>query len=467
MSKLSNLLFFIGFLAVSSALPAANEFVAYDQNAIAITNVTLIDGTGAEAKTQQTIIFEAGRIKEVGDTASVTLPTGIHVIDGAGKSVIPGLVMMHEHMFYPTGNRNYTEMLYSFPRLYLSGGTTTLRTGGTMNPYADLAVRDAILQGKAIGPDIDVTAAYLNGPGLPIFKVNALDGPQDARRMVTYWADEGVTSYKAYMHIRKDELQQVLEVAHSRGHKVTGHLCSITYREAADLGMDNLEHGFFVASDFVDDKKENECPRGVRQSLVNLDVDSPEVNELFKHLIKNDVAVTSTLTIFETYAKGRPLAYTDALDMLIPQAREQYLSRYEKIARSDNEDYAILFDKMMAMEKKFVDMGGTLLVGTDPTGYGGVVAGFASKRAIELLVESGFSLGHAIKIASLNGASFLERSDEIGSIEQGKRADLVLVNGDLSEGIQAIRNMEAVFKNGVGYNPQEIHASVKGVVGLH
>ncbi|MGY0590257.1 MAG: amidohydrolase family protein, partial [Paraglaciecola chathamensis] len=156
-----------------------------------------------------------------------------------------------------------------------------------------------------------------------------------------------------------------------------------------------------------------------------------------------------------------------ALEALIPQVREQYETRWQKIAQQENATWPIVFKKMMQLEKRFVEAGGTLMAGTDPTGYGGVIAGFSNQRQIELLVEAGFSIQQAIKIATLNGATFLERDTKIGSIEAGKQADLVLIDGELINDTSAIRDMAVVFKHGVGYNVSKIVQQTKSVVGLH
>ncbi len=455
-------------LSLSSQASDA-EFVEYPLGDIAITNVSLIDGTGAERKKNQTVMIKGNKIVAVTNADNFKLSSTTQIIDGKGKTLIPGLVMMHEHMFYPTGKAHYTEMLYSFPRLYLAGGATTIRTAGTTAPYADLNLRDAINAGKSIGPDIDVTAPYLNGPGLPILKMKPLRDADNAKSMMQYWISEGVTSYKAYMHIRQDELSEVIKQAHQQQHKVTAHLCSVTYREAAELGIDNLEHGFFASTDFVENKVKNECPNGkdVHQSLVNLDINSKKVKDLIAFLIEKDVTLTSTLTVFETFTKGRPKAYPKALDALIPQVRDQYESRWEKIANQENATWPIVFKKMMQLEKMFVEAGGKLMAGTDPTGYGGVIAGFSNQRVVELLVEVGFSIEEAIKISSLNAAKYLNRENEIGSIEVGKTANLVLLDGDLAVDAAVIRKMPVVFKGGVGYNTEKIIKTTKAVVGMH
>src|SRR5207248_2648995 len=161
--------------------------------------------------------------------------------------------------------------------------------------------------GRMIGPKMHVTAPYLEGRGSFTPVMHELTGVDDARRMVNFWADEGATSFKAYMNITRDELRAVVEEAHKRGLKVTGHLCSVTFREAAEIGIDNLEHGLFPDSDFVKDKKPDVCPAGgaVNQSLVALDMNGPEVQQTIRALIDHHVALTSTLPVFEASA---PLA---------------------------------------------------------------------------------------------------------------------------------------------------------------
>lgn len=455
--------------AAAQTPPAPQSIVAYDQPRLLIRDVQLIDGTGVPARPHMSVLVEEGRIARVAPTADLTDVGDATVIDGTGKTLLPGLVLMHEHMFYPTGRANYTEMVFSFPRLYLAGGVTSLRTAGTMAPYADLNLRDEIAAGRIPGPDVDVTAPYLNGPGLPILKVNALGDVEDAERMVTYWADEGATSYKAYMQITRAELGRVIDLAHARDQRVTGHLCSVTYREAAELGIDNLEHGFYAASDFVADKQPDVCPTGgaVQASLMALDPDGPEAGALIDFLVDRNVTLTSTLTIFETTTPGRPMAPEAALDLLIPQIRAQYEAGWNRVQTNTNPLAPGLLSRMMRMERRFVEAGGNLIAGTDPTGYGGVIPGCSSKRQLQLMVEAGFPLEQAVSIATLNGARFLGRDAEIGTVEAGKRADLILIDGDPVADPTALDRMPLVFKAGIGYDTAVIFQGLQQTVGLH
>ncbi|PYP65341.1 MAG: amidohydrolase [Gemmatimonadetes bacterium] len=441
-------------------------FVAIDTPVVALTHARVIDGTGASARDDQTLIIRDGVIAALGDSRSVAIPAGAQVVDLTGKAVIPGLVMVHEHLFYPTAPGVYANLAESFTRLYLAGGVTSMRTGGNMNGFGDIGIKRDIEAGKKPGPWLDATAPYLEGPGLGLDQVHELTGPDDARRMVNFWADAGATSFKAYMHITRAELGAAIEEAHKRGLKVTGHLCSVTYREAATLGIDDLEHGFFASTDFVSDKKPDECPgQGAGQtSLAAVDANGETVRSLIAELVRRHVALTSTLTIFETFVPGRALP--PGLDVLEPQLRAQFEQRHATTAKNTRSPYGPLFSKAGAMELAFARAGGLLLVGTDPTGGGGVVPGYSNQHALELLVESGFSPLEAIRIGTLNGATFLGRADHVGSIALGKQADLVMVSGDPSTRIGDVRNVQLVFKQGVGYDPAKLIESVKGKVGL-
>jgi enamidase len=283
---------------------------------------------------------------------------------------------------------------------------------------------------------------------------------------VSYWAEEGFTSFKAYMQITRAELGAAIEEAHKRGLKVTGHLCSVTYAEAADLGIDNLEHGFLAATDFVPSKTPDTCPgQGAgQQTIAELDENAEPFRALGKKLVERRVALTSTLTVFETYTPGRPLP--PGLDVLLPELREQFLKSFERTKANTNSNYARLFPKALALERAFVRAGGLLIAGTDPTGSGGVIPGFSNQRQIELLVEAGFTPAEAIRIGTLNGATYLGRDARIGSIAAGKQADLVVVAGNPAATIADIRKVEIVFKQGVGFDPAKLIASVSGRVGL-
>jgi enamidase len=444
---------------------AVKEFVKIDAEVVALTNVRVIDGTGAPPKEQQTIVIRGDTIVDVGDSSRVSAPQGATVIDLAGKSVIPGLVMVHEHLYYPTGPQVYGQLGQSFTRLYLAGGVTTMRTGGNVNGVMDLNLKRLIDAGQQAGPAIDATAPYLNGPNA-FLQMHALKDADEVRKQVAYWADMGATSFKAYMNITRAELGAAVAEAHARGLKVTGHLCSVTYAEAADLGIDNLEHGFVASTDFVTDKQPDVCPgqgRG-QQAVAAIDENNESFKALVRKLVDKKVALTSTLTVFETFTPGRPLP--PGLDVLAPQLKEQFERNYARTTKNAQSNYATLFPKAMAFERAFANAGGVLIAGTDPTGGGGVVPGFSNQRQLELLVEAGFTPLEAISIGTLNGAKYLGRDARIGSIAAGKQADLVVIAGNPAAQIADVRNVETVFRLGIGYDPGKLVDSVKGRVGI-
>jgi imidazolonepropionase-like amidohydrolase len=444
---------------------AIKEFVSVDAPVVALSNVRVIDGTGAPPRDSQTVILRDGRIAAIGPVASTPAPPGAHMIDLTGKSVIPGLVMLHEHLYYPTGPGVYGQLGQSFVRLYLAGGVTTMRTGGNLNGFMDVTLKRRVETGEVAGPAIDATMPYVNGPN-QFVQMTALQSEDRARRHVAYWADEGATSVKAYMQISRAALGTAIREAHARGMKVTGHLCSVTYAEAAALGIDNLEHGFFAATDFVPDKQPDVCPgqgRG-QQTIADLDPQGTPFRTLVKTLIDRRVAVTSTLTVFELNTPGRPMP--PGLDVLVPQLRDQYLQNRARVEKNTQSISTRLFPKALTLEREFARAGGLLVAGTDPTGGGGVIPGYANHRQLELLVEAGFTPLEALTIGTANGARYLGLDKTIGTLAAGKQADLVVVAGDPSRTIADVRKVETVFRRGVGFDPQKLIASVSGKVGL-
>ena len=444
---------------------AIRQFVTVDQPVVALTHARVIDGTGAPARSDQTVILRDGLIAAVGPAASTPVPEGATVIDLTGKTLMPGMVMVHEHLYYPTGPGVYGHLGESFVRLYLAGGVTTMRTGGNVNGFMDINMKRQIDAGGKAGPAIDATAPYLNGPNTFI-QMRALKGPDDARRQVNYWADEGATSFKAYMQITRADLGAAIDEAHKRGIKVTGHLCSVTYAEAADLGIDNLEHAFLAATDFVANKRPDTCPGQSQgqQTIAALDENGEPFKALVRKLIDKKVTLTTTPTVFETFTPGRPMP--PGLEVLVAPLREQFEQGYARTAKNTQSIYATLFPKAMKLDLAFARAGGTLVAGTDPTGGGGVVPGFSNQRTIELLVEAGFTFPEAIRIVTLNGAEYLGRGATVGSIAVGKQADLIVIAGDPTTTVGDVRKVETVFKQGIGFDSARLIASVSGRVGI-
>ena len=143
---------------------AVRPFVSVDAPVVALTHVRVIDGTGGPARADQAVLIKDGNIAALGDTGKVTVPAEATIIDLSGKSVIPGLVMVHEHLYNPPGPNFSGQLCATFVRLYLAGGVTTMRTGGNVNGFMDLNMMRLVESGQKPGPAIDATAPYLNGP---------------------------------------------------------------------------------------------------------------------------------------------------------------------------------------------------------------------------------------------------------------------------------------------------------------
>ena len=443
---------------------AVRQFVEVAESTVALTGVQVVDGTGRPAASGQTILIEDGRIAAVGPDAEVDVPDGARVLNLAGHTVVPGFVGLHDHTFYMTRGRR-VQLNFSAPRLYLASGVTAIRTTGAFSPYSELNLKRSIQEGLEIGPRMFITGPYLSGAGAmsQMFQVST---PEDARRVVAYWADEGVDWFKAYTRIGDEELAAAIDEAHRRGVKVTGHLCSVSFREAVALGIDNIEHGFFTNSDYVAGKQPGVCPPGVRRSLLEVDLEGEEVAATIREMVEQGVAMTSTLPVYELAIPNRPPLEQRVLDMLAPGARDEYLQSRADVASRDDAPMAELFPKAQAFERMFVEAGGLLAAGVDPTGMGGALPGYGDQRNYELLLESGFSPEQVIRIMSLNGARVLGEDGRFGSIEPGKLADLVVIDGDPVRREAEIRNVTLVFKEGVGYDAPALAESVRGLVGL-
>lgn len=459
--------------------PETQKYVSVANARVVLEHVEVIDGTGAPPLRDRNVTIEGGVITGISAGSDEPTREGTTVLDLRGHSVIPGIVGMHNHLFYLAApnlgfDGNYArpglfhQMTFSAPRLYLANGVTTLRTAGSVEPLTDLKLKRAIEKGVVPGPHLDVTGPYLDGPGNPNLQMQELHGPEDARETVAYWADRGVTSFKVYANITRDALGAAVDEAHKRGLKVTGHLCSVTYPEAVELGIDNVEHGFQANTALDPDKKPDTCS-GSRGDYTLEHITDAEAERLLALLVGHHVAVTSTLPSLAANVTDPPIASHPrlrpaVLEAMAPLVRDAYLSDRNRAKPSDPQA-ALLLRKDMALQRAFVDKGGLLIAGSDPVGVNGLLPGFADHREIELLVQAGFSPVLAIRIATLNGATFLGRQDRIGSIAQGKNADLVVVKGDPASQIDDLENVVLVFKDGFGYDPRKLLDSVKGRYG--
>src|SRR5438132_3150639 len=348
--------------------PQVRKYVSVGTPKVLLEHVQIIDGTGGPPIADQNITIEGGKITAISAGADQSPSDGTTILALRGYSVMPGIVGMHDHLYcfaFPNLRADYSferpglplEMSFSAPRLYLANGVTTIRTAGTYEPYTELKLKRAIEKGTVPGPHLEVTGPYLD---------EELTGPEDARQTAAYWADRGVTSFKAYKHITREELRAAVDEAHKRGLKVTGHLCSVTYEEAVGIGIDNLEHGFFVNTAGDPDKKSDTC--SASEGDYTLEHMTPAAaDRLIATIIEHHVAITSTLpgTAASVYRQSplRPAVF----EAMTPSMREAYLYSRNRPA-STQKNTALLLRRDMDLERAFVAAGRPLAAGTDPVG---------------------------------------------------------------------------------------------------
>jgi imidazolonepropionase-like amidohydrolase len=461
--------------------PEVQKFARISSPRVVLEHVRVIDGTGSRPSADRNVVIEGGKIVAIVAGADVAAADGTTILDLRGDSVLPGIVNVHGHVeFFRRPNLREdgtydrpaipTQMVFSAPRLYLANGTTTVRTAGSTSPLMDVSLKRLIEEGVAPGPHLDVTGPFMTGPGATSLQTQILTGPEDASQTVAFWADRGVTSFKAYVNITRAELRAMVVEAHRRGLKVLGHLCSVTYEEAAAAGIDSLEHGFFTNTQLDPGKQPDKCSDS-RGDYTLEHMTAVQAKQLIATLVNHHVAVTSTLlsTAFSApnlnaSPDGGPLLKAEALSVMSPSARAGYFIDFKRV-RAGSDDSSKLLQREMELERAFVAAGGLLIAGSDPVGLFGSVPGFADHREIELLVAGGFKPLEAIRIATWNGAVFLGRQDRIGSVAVGKNADLLIVKGDPSAQISDIENVEIVFKDGVGYDNKKLLESVQGLYG--
>ena len=466
------------FVLLTTAAPLAaqrptlsrnvRQYVTVDTGVVAITNVILVDGTGAPARRGQTVVLREGRIEAAGDANRVRPPQGAQVIDGSGHTLIPGLVGMHDHLYYSAAGGRSMQMSYTGPRLYLAGGVTTVRTTGSQSPYSDINLKRNVDAGNTPGPRIYVTTPYLTGEGGG-GTMSVATTAEQARRFIAYWAEEGASWVKFYTNISREAMGAAIDEAHRRGMRATGHLCSVTFREAVELGIDDLSHGALTASDFLPNKQPDRCPQGSSSALdTHVTASGPIATPLIQLMVQRNVSMTTTMPVFELFYQQRPVTDQRVLDLMSPEVRTAYLAERAFIDTARTWPLtAAGFRRALEFDLAFHRAGGVLANGVDPTGNGGALPGFGDQRGYELLREAGFSTEDAVKVTTFNGARILGIGDRLGTIEAGKTADLVLLRGDLTADAAVIRNVVTVFKDGVGYDSARLLNAVRGRVGVN
>ena len=308
---------------------AAKAFVTADQPLILVRDARLLDGIHWKAVEHQDLLIRDGRIAAVG--GRIDPPAGAKVIDAAGETLMPGLIMAHEHLMLPVKSGDRTAFYASpyIPQVMLAYGTTTARTAGSFDMEGDLAVKRQIAAGRIPGPDLDVSI-YIEGPEHPIVTLPPIPDAAAARREVAYWAERGATSVKIFFNATPAVAEAAIAEAKARHMGIAGHLCATKAATAAAMGLETLEHGVLAAYDIVPGTDEKSCPALERQTAMlkqmgTLDANGPEVGALLKTLLAHKVAIDPTLSVREQYLCG---------PITPPPARELSLLSRPAAARS-------------------------------------------------------------------------------------------------------------------------------------
>ncbi|MBK6265344.1 amidohydrolase family protein [Marivirga sp. S37H4] len=432
------------------------KYVKHNSKTLALTNATIIDGNGNPIKKDQTLIISDGYIQSVGENTEIDIPKNATTIDLSGKIIIPGIVGVHNHLHIP----RFPFVGEVASKLYLASGVTTIQTCGSASPQKEIELAEKIERGQVIGPDIITSGPYFTGPGGNPNMIIPRD-EKHIRDTIQYWVNKGVRWFKVYRNTRPNDLKIIIDEAHKQNAKVTGHLCSITFEEATNSGIDGIEHGLNSTSDFRGNKTFGKCD-GSREYIDIIIISSREVKQLHQLMIDKDVFLTSTLAIFESSIPHRAFADERTLNAMSPFLVTQYQESKERYGSLDSKDSLRenRLKRIMAFEHQFFKMGGTLTAGVDAGRH--ILPGFGDQRNFELLKEAGFTTEEALKIMTSNGAKVLSNT-EIGSIEKGKKADFMIIDGNVEN---HIRKIELVFKDGYGYDPQLILKDVKGQFGV-
>lgn len=423
---------------------------------VLIKNIKLIDGTGGPIQKDKTVLIEDGVFKKVSNSTNFKISNDIKIIDGNGKTMIPGLIGVHNHLHIP----RHPFLGEIATKLYLASGVTTIQTCGAASPDKEIEIAKKIETGEILGPEIIPSGPYITGKGGNQNMIIPQNEDQ-LRDTIKFWADKGVKWFKVYRNIEPEFLKIVIDEAHRNNLKVTGHLCSVTFKEASEMGIDAIEHGFNSVSDFRVEKKVGECS-GSREYIDKLDLDSKEVANLLDNLVENETVLTSTLSIYEASIPSRSFIDQRSREIMSESFRENFKDLNDRSEKELSKTREKRLKRIMEFEYKFYKKGGILSAGVDAGRH--ILPGFGDQRNFLLLKEAGFTTQEVINIMTKNGALKLGKTD-IGTIEIGKKADFIILEGDLEFDDNAIQKVSKIYKNGSSYDPDSLLKGLKGKYG--
>jgi imidazolonepropionase-like amidohydrolase len=419
----------------------------------AIRNAKVIDGTGAPARTGCTVLVVGERIAAVGP--GVRVPEGANVVDGTGMTVLPGMFDTHGHCFTVDGKDQYE----AYPLLFLAGGVTTTFSPGEMDADAAFALRERLAKGEQDGARLLSAGPYFEKGKSDLDWLLGYSDEADAMARLAKYGPR-MDGLKLLMQVTDAEAAAIIADAHKRGIRVTGHLDSITARRAIELGIDRLEHGLFAMSDFSPGTR----PWGEKfRGLADLDLQSHPVQELIDLIVARRVALSATTASFEEFAPGYEPVTPDWEKYLAPDQRRVWKGRLLRVQKQEPNWLNRAVAKQLEFLKIVHDRGGIVVTGTDPGGKM-LIPGYGVHRELALLVKAGFTPLAAIRASTQHAAMTLGVERDLGTLEAGKFADLVLVHGDPSADIADVGRTVAVWKAGRRFDPVELRKRAEGKI---
>lgn len=423
----------------------------------------------ADGKTTENAVMEvsSGKIVKIDKSSGFKIPTDAQIFDYSDKFIIPGLIDTHAHL--------YTNLIFghstnpALPPLFLAGGVTSILAPGSGDPEGDIALKNRVDSGKVVGPRMFLAGEYIDMEPLNVPWMEAVKSEAEAKAKLDMWFSRGTTAVKVYTGMRGEMLRTVINYAHQRGFKVSGHLERETWGNAIEMGIDVLHHGIYS---FPEIMPKDIPPQTIGminfapaeydkyyQAIVDADFKSPNIQAVFKAAADAKVVFVPTVVALEP-----PDAAKDFMAVQQPFFAPDAWKRVEQRFNAEKKKFAVLLTQKNVEFVREANKAGILLsTGTDMTNLQ-MLPAFSLYREMELFGEAGLKPLEILKAATYNGAYAIGRTDLIGSLETGKAADFVVLNSNPLENISNVRQIFRVGKNGTIYVPEEVTKSLKGKI---
>lgn len=417
---------------------------------IAFINANLFDSETAQIVPNSTVIVRGNLISAVGKKGDVPIPKNAEIIDAKGKTLMPGLWDMHVHIFPGQG------------LLHIAAGVTSVRDLANDTDQL-LALKKKIETNEEIGPRIIMTG-FMDGRGPYTGPTKVLvDSEEEAKQAIENYAKLGYTGIKIYSSIKPELVPKIIEMAHAKGLRVSGHVPAfMTAEQFINAGANEIQHTNFLFLNFLfETVKDTRTPArftAVAENATTIDLNSEKVRAFIKLLQDKKTVVDPTLSIFEGMFTDRPgkmsVGFAPIAERLPTQIRRGFLGGGLPVPEGKDERYRDSAKAMLKMVKLLYDSGIPIVAGTDS------FAGFALHRELELYAEAGIPANKVLQIATINSAKIMKRDAELGSIKKGKLADLILIDGNPTQQISDIRKVSIVLKDGKIYDSAALYRSV-------